>query len=200
MGPGCKPIAVELLKHFEEVTIIVNDYDSFIQSKIQLKNEKKTKCKMMDYSHTDFDKNYFDLIYAQASTSVPERKDILKEIKRILNEEGVLCPGEIVSLREPVPAFVNDVWKRSGLDPLHLTEMKKCFESNGFVIINEKNLSSSLEEFYERIRFIISKASKKEIEENKKFFSGIKHESNVYLKLGGDKYIGFKSLIMSKAN
>jgi len=155
---------------------------------------------MMNYSHTDFDKEYFDLIYAQISTSVPDRKEILKEIKRILNADGVFCTGEIVSLKEPVPAFVKDIWERSGLDPLPSSEIKKYFESKGFVIIIEKDLSSTLEEFYEKIRFEISKVSKQENEGNKKFYLGVKHESNVYLKLGGDKYIGFKSLITRKAS
>jgi len=155
---------------------------------------------MMDYSHTDFDKEYFDLIYAQASISVTDRKAILKEIKRILNADGVFCTGEIVSLKEPVPAFVKDIWERSGLDPLPSSEIKKYFESKGFVIISEKDLSSTLEEFYEKIRFEISKVSKQEKEGNKKFYLGVKHESNVYLKLSGDKYIGFKSLITRKAS
>jgi len=155
---------------------------------------------MMDYSHTDFDKEYFDLIYAQASISVTDRKAILKEIKRILNADGVFCTGEIVSLKEPVPAFVKDIWERSGLDPLPSSEIKKYFESKGFVIISEKDLSSTLEEFYEKIRFEISKVSKQEKEGNKKFYLGVKHESNVYLKLGGDKYIGFKSLFTRKAS
>lgn len=155
---------------------------------------------MMDYSYTDFGNEYFDLIFAQASLSVPERKEIIKEIKRILNVDGVFCTGEIVALKEPVPAFVNDIWERSGLDPLSSSEILKYFESKGFALISEKDLSSTLEEFYEKIKFEISKASKQEKEGNKKFYLGVKHESNVYLKLGGDKYIGFKSLIMRKAS
>ena len=47
---------------------------------------------------------------------------------------------------------------------------------------------------------LCSKAGKDEKEENKKYFSRMKHESHAYLKLGGDKYIGFKSLIMRKLN
>jgi len=54
--------------------------------------------------------------------SQSERKDILKEIKRILTGNGLLCVGEIVSLKEPVPGFVIDIWERSGLDPLHQVE------------------------------------------------------------------------------
>ena len=155
---------------------------------------------MMDYTHTDFDKEYFELIYAQASISVSDRKEIVKELKRILKADGLFCTGEIVSLKEPVPPFVKDIWERSGLDALASSKIKTYFESQGFSIISEQDLSHTLKDFYQIIRDIITKAGKQEKEENKKFYSGIKHESNVYLKLGGDKYIGFKSLIMRKVN
>lgn len=167
---------------------------------MKLKEKEKIKCKMMDYSHTDFDKDYFELIYAQASISVPERKLILKEIKRILKTNGVYCTGEIVSLKEHVSAFVKDVWKRSGLEPLASSEITNYFKGKGFTLISEQDLSYTLKEFYHKIQDVVTKTGKQEKEENKKFYSGIKHESNVYLKLGGDKHIGFKSFIMRKAN
>ena len=79
IGPGCESIAVRFLEHFGEVIIIVNDYDSLMQSKMKLKDKEHIKIKMMDYAHTDFEQDYFDLIYAQGSISVPERKEIFKE-------------------------------------------------------------------------------------------------------------------------
>jgi len=200
IGPGCEPIAMRLLEHFSEVIIIVNDYDSLVQSKMKLKDEEKIKVKMMDYAHTDFEQDYFDLIYAQGSISVPDRKEILKEIKRILKTDGMFCTGEIVSLKEPVPVFVKDIWKRSGLEPLTSSEINNYFKGKGFTIISEQDLSHTLKDFYQNIRDGVTDASKKEKEENKKFYSGIKHESDSYLKLGGDKYIGFKSLIMRKVS
>ena len=154
---------------------------------------------MMDYTHTDFKAECFDLIYAQASISVPYRKEILKEIKRILNVSGIFCAGEIVALREPVPTFVKDIWERSGLDPVPSSQLRKYYESKGFQIISEKDISHTLRDFYENTTHIISENNKSKKPESKKLYSRIKHESNSYLKLGGDKYIGFKSLIMRKA-
>ena len=61
-----------------------DNYDSLISLKMNLKEKDSIKIKMMDYAHTDFDDKHFDLIYAQGSISVPNRKNILKEIKRIL--------------------------------------------------------------------------------------------------------------------
>jgi ubiquinone/menaquinone biosynthesis C-methylase UbiE len=167
---------------------------------MNLKDEEKIKIKMIDYTHSDFKEEYFDLIYAQGSISVPERKEILKEIKRILKTDGVVCVGEIVSIKEPAPAFVRDIWERNGLEPLLSSEIKKYFESKGFHVIKDEDISSILKDYYEKTRDIVSKAGKEEKEENKKFYSRIKHESDAYLKLGGDKYIGFKSFIMRKAN
>lgn len=171
-----------------------------MQSKIKLKDEEKIKCKMMDYAHTDFEYGYFDLIYAQGSICIPERKDIIKEIKRVMTPDGIVCLGEVVSLKEPVPTFVKEIWERSELEPLASSKIKTYFKTKGFKVIIEKDLSNTLKEFYQNIQEVFTKTGKQEKEENKKFYAGIKHESNVYLKLGGDKYIGFKSLIMRKVN
>ena len=200
IGSGCESIAIKLLQNITNVSIILNDYDSLMISRLELNNHEKINCKMMDYANTDFEKEYFNLIYAQASLSVPGRKEILKEIKRVLSKEGIFCIGEIVSLKEPVAAFVKDVWERGGFEPLSSLEIKKYFKDKGFEIIGEIDLSSTLKDFYEKLRYKVSKATKQEKEENKKYYTAIKHESDVYLKLGGDKYIGFVSFIMRKAN
>ena len=171
-----------------------------MQIRMNLKNDEKIKVKMMDYAYTDFQDNSFDLIYAQGSISVPDKKDILKELKRILISKGLFCAGEIVSLKESVPGFVNDIWERSGLEPIAASEIKKYYEARGFEVLSEKDLSTSLRDFYEGAISVVSKTDKAEKEADKKYFSRMKHESHAYLKLGGDKYIGFKSLIMRKLN
>lgn len=155
---------------------------------------------MMDYAHTDFNDDHFELIYAQGSISVYERKSILKEFKRILKVDGIICVGEIVSLSEPVPAFVNDIWERSNLEPILSSEIKSFYENKGFYVMSEQDLSSTLKDYYEKAQLEVSSISKEEKEINKKYFSRIKHEANAYLKHGGNKYIGFKSLIVRKAN
>ena len=199
IGSGCELIALQLLQKYNDVIIILDDYSSLMQSSTELKSNEKIKCKMMDYANTDFDNEYFDLIYAQASLSIIERNKILKEIKRILNKNGMFCVGEIVSLKEPVAAFVKDIWESSGLEPLSSSGIKKYFESKGFDVVNEIDLSSTLKDFYEKLRYKVSKATKEEKKENKKYYTALKHESDVYLKLGGNKYIGFISFIMRKA-
>ncbi|MDZ7625256.1 MAG: methyltransferase domain-containing protein [Ignavibacteriaceae bacterium] len=200
IGPGCENVAIKLGENFSNINIIANDYDSVMQIRMKLKDEDKVKVKLMDYAHTDFDKDYFDLIYAQGSISVPDKKDIVKEIKRILSSKGLFCAGEIVSLKEPVPGFVADIWERSGIEPITSSEIKKYYEGKGFEVLSEKDFSDTLHDFYDQLRTTVSKVSKDEKEADKKYFSRMKHESHAYLKLGGDKYIGFKSLIMRKLN
>jgi ubiquinone/menaquinone biosynthesis C-methylase UbiE len=154
----------------------------------------------MDYAHTDFSDEYFELIYAQGSISVYERKYILKEFKRILAAKGIICAGEIVSLSEPVPSFVKDIWERSNIEPILSSAIKSFYESKGFSVISEQELSSTLKEYYGKVQLEVSSISKEEKESNKKYYSRIKHEANAYLRHGGNKYIGFKSLIVRKLN
>jgi len=200
IGPNCESIAIKLLEYFTSQYIIADDYDWGMQIRMKLKDEEKIKVKMMDYAHTDFKNEYFDLIYAQGSISVPDKKGIVKEIKRILTVNGLFCVGEIVSLKEPIPGFVNDIWERSGLEPIASSEIKKYFEDKGFEVLSEQDFSNTLRDFYKKIKSEVSKAGKDDKEADKKHFSRMKHESHAYLKLGGDKYIGFKSLIMRKQN
>ena len=200
MGPATNAIVKRLLGHFSEIYIIADNYESLIDIRMKLKENDSIKIKMMDFANTDFKENYFNLIYSQGSISVTDRKNILKEIKRIISKDGLVSVGEIVSLKEPVPSFVKDIWERSGLEPLPASELKQFYVSKGFDIISERDLSDSLKDYYEKIRITVSKAGKDEKDQHKKYFSQLKHESNVYLKLGGDKYIGFKSLIMRRQN
>jgi SAM-dependent methyltransferase len=200
IGAGCEIAARQLGKYFSNINIIADNYDSVIHIKVNLKDKEKVKVKMMDYAHTDFENEHFDLIYAQGSISVPQKKNVTKELKRILRSQGLFCAGEIVSLKEPVPGFVVDIWERSGLDPIPSSEIKKYYESKGFEVLSERDLSDTLKDFYEKIKHTVTKVSKDEKEADKKYFSRMKHESHAYLKLGGNKYIGFKSLIMRKLN
>lgn len=200
IGPANNSIVNKLLEYFNSINIIADNYDSLISIRMKLKENDTIKIKMMDYAHTDFEDKQFDLIYAHGSVSVLDRKNIVKEIKRILSDAGLLSVGEIVSLKEPVAGFIKDIWERSGLEPLASVSIKQYYESKGFELISEKDLSDTLGDFYEKIRFAFSKAGKEEKEYDKKYFSQMKHESHAYLKLGGDKFIGLKSMIMRKKN
>jgi DNA-directed RNA polymerase subunit N (RpoN/RPB10) len=60
-----------------------------------------------------------------------------------------------------------------------------------------------LKNFYESakqsLKDVINELSDKEKSHYKKLLNKISHESNAYLKLGADRYIGFKMIILKKS-
>lgn len=184
------------------VNLIVEDHDSFINSKLALKGDKNIDIKVMAFDSTDFKDSSFDLVYAQASISSQDRTRIIKEIKRILKPEGYFCVGEIVSLVKEPPVFVKDIWFRSGIVPLQSNEIKHYYEERNFKVIYEVDLSSTLKDFYSMGSRQLNQMKEALTEEEKSYYkkllNQVSHESNAYLKLGGNKYIGFKSLLLQK--
>ncbi len=87
IGTGSEEIAIYLqIRRAASVKIIVSDYESVMNSRMILPKETEISVRMMDFEHTDFSAESFDLIYAQASVSSSRRNKVIKEIKRILKE------------------------------------------------------------------------------------------------------------------
>lgn len=205
IGPGTIGIAQKMaLMEPDKVIIIVDDYDSLVTMRYRMEKagEKKIEVRMMAYDNTDFRKDYIDAVYAQASVSTPARNRIIKEIRKILKTGGLFCTGEIVKLKENPPGFVKNIWGSSDLLPLFVDETDKYFEERGFEILDKKDLSYTLKEFYIGGEKLLAKEtgdlSEQEKSYYKKLLRKISHESNAYLKLGGNEYMGFTSLIMRK--
>jgi len=157
----------------------------------------------MDFEHTDFKNNQFDAVYAQASVSDVRRNKIIKEIKRILKPDGIICIGEVVNLTKQPPPFVLDIWNHSDLNPLFIDEVSAYYEQRNFEIFWEKDLSHTLKDFYSDSAKLLNENLDKldtgEKSYNKRILNKISHESNAYLNLGGSLHIGFK-LIMARKN
>jgi ubiquinone/menaquinone biosynthesis C-methylase UbiE len=183
-------------------TMIVSDYDSLMNARLNLSKESKVDVKMMDFDNTDFNSEQFDLVYAQASISLTNRNKIVKEIKRILKPEATLCVSEITALAEDYPPFVKNIFDASDILPLLNNECSNYYKERNFSVLFEEDLSSSLQSFYEHtaqeLEDTIYKLNEKEKSYYKKLLNKISHESNAYLKLGADRYIGFKMLILKK--
>jgi ubiquinone/menaquinone biosynthesis C-methylase UbiE len=203
IGSSSEWIAIELAGMTgKEVHLIVEDYESLLNSKLVLESEPSIKVTLMSYETTDFDSESFDLIYAQASISLTNRNKIVKEIKRILKPCGVFCVGEIVSLKKESPAFITDIYDTSNLLPLYIEDIDKYYTERKFEILARKDLSETLSEYYQQ-SYALLKDKKDELTDSeksyyKKILHKVSHESNVYLKLGGDKFIGFISLLLRK--
>ncbi len=182
------------------IDIIVRDYDSLIQSRLSLAKDEKFSVRINDFENTDFHNNQFDVVFSQSSLTNTDRKNVVKEIKRILKPNGIFCVSEITKLKEDIPAFVKNIFENSEMEPLNHSQFKEYFLSKGFALIFEQDLSSSLRDFYENILNKLSEfqkiSSDAEMNYYKKLLNKISHESNAYLKIGGDKFIGLKMLIL----
>ena len=206
IGPGTKEIAQKIvLTEPEKIIIIVEDYDSLITMRYRLEKQgdKNIEVRMMDYENTDFRNDSIDIVYAQASVSTRKRNRIVKEIRRILKTGGIFCIGELTKLKEDVPVFIQELWQASDLLPLPDKELNEYYEGRGFEILDKKDLSFTLKEFYVQSEKMLSKEtgdfSEQEKSYYKKLLKKISHESNAYLNLGGSDYTGFTALIMRKA-
>ena len=201
IGASSERIAEKMIESgAASVKMIVHDFDSLMNSRLNLGKESKIIPEMMEYENTDFNDNEFDLVYAQGSISSFNRSKIIKEIKRILKADGVLCSGEITSLKKEYPVFIKDIFDSSEIHPLLNDSCSTYYTERKFSVLHEQDLSSSLKSFYENassaLEMSIEKLTEKEKSYYKKLLNKMSHESNAYLKLGADKYIGFKMLIL----
>jgi len=203
IGSNSEKIAEKMIENeVNSANIIVNDYDSLMNSRLNLGKDSKVNVKMMDFDNTDFDAEQFDLVYAQASISLTNRNKIVKEIKRILKSDGTLCVSEITALTKEYPTFVKNIFDASDILPLLNTGCADYYKERMFSVLYEEDLSSSLTSFYENAANTLDESfahlTDKEKSYYKKLLNKISHESNAYLKLGADKIIGFKMMILKK--
>lgn len=185
------------------VSIIVDDHDSLVQLRYLLQGDKNISLKLMEYTKTDFKDLSFDLIFAQASISNKRRSKIMKEIKRILKTKGLFNVGELVSLKGSMPVFIKDIWDAGNIDPLNTKNINSYYENREFKIVSVKDLSDQLKEYYSISKNLLDMTSTLSNEEksyHKKMLKRISHESNAYLKLGGNRFMGFTSVILRKVN
>ena len=204
IGEGSEEISKKISSQgTSKVIMLVQDEDSLLRARINLSSIKEISVKLMEFENTDFKNHTFDLVYAQASISGPNRNKVVKEIKRILKPTGYFCVGEIIKLTKTPPQFVKDIWNNSNISPLFTEELEDYYKGRGFEIILSNDISDTLYDFYLLSNNLLKdKSSKLPVEEKshyKKLLKQISHESYAYLKLGGNAHIGFKVLIMKKA-
>jgi ubiquinone/menaquinone biosynthesis C-methylase UbiE len=201
IGESSEKIAEKFIdEEAESVDVIVRDYDSLIQSRLNTEKNKNISIRINDFESTDFQEDYFDIVYSQVSISNTNRKNSVKEIKRILKPYGIFCISEMTKLQSEIPAFVKNIFEQSEIQPLLHSEFKEYFISKGFELIYQQDLTSSLTDFYKHVQKELNDFLKSSSEKDrilyKKLLNKISHESNAYLKLGADKYIGLNLLIL----
>ncbi len=182
--------------------LIVEDYNSLINSRLLISEEKNTIVKLMDFEVTDYDNEEFDIVYTQGGISNPRRNKIVKEVKRILKPKGIFCVGEVVSLQEELPNVILDIFDSSELEPLAFNKIEDYYRERNFEVVEKKDLSFTLSDYYTKNLYELKK-SVVNLEENeksyyKKLINMISHEAKAFLNQGADEYIGFYSLILKK--
>ncbi len=203
IGGGCEEI-VKIIsqQNPDSIYVIVDDESNLIEYRLKLKGDKKIKITFMDYAATDFHDETFELVYAQSSVSRDDRNSIANEVFRILRKDGVYSVGEIVKLKKDAPAFMKDIWNSGDLSPIFIDELENFYKQNKFDIVDSVNLNSTLRDFYSSADKKIKIAVEDEMFslDDKKLLKKFKHEVNAFNKLGGDKIMGYVSLILRKAN
>ena len=149
IGSASEIPAEIISKNFNcNVEVIVEDYESLLNSKLILRDASKINIRLMGFEATDFNSSSFDLVYAQASISSTKRNKIVKEVNRILKPGGLFCVGEIVVLNKDVPRFVQDIFDSSDLLPLFNNDLTKYYLENKFTLNGSVDLTNTLKEFY----------------------------------------------------
>lgn len=202
VGSHSEFIAEKLSTVTPRLEVIVEDESSLLESRFRVGRPDLTQFRLMSFSRTDYADSTFDIIFAQASITNPDRNKIFKEIKRILKPNGILSIGEVVSLNFILPKFVQDVLTRSNITPLYFANLVSDYTSKGFKILLHQESNAKLREFYETVKkiLLIDPNIKGELitRYDRKLYDKISHELNSYLKLGMDKHIGFYISILEK--
>ncbi|MDA3862078.1 MAG: class I SAM-dependent methyltransferase [Melioribacteraceae bacterium] len=203
LGTSSEEIAKIFANESEEkAELIVEDFTSLMNSRLLIGEIENINVRLMDFEVTDFEKDEFDVVYTQCGISNPRRKKIVKEVKRILKPAGIFCVGEVVSLQEELPQVILDIYDSSELEPLLATNIEDYYRERKFEVIEKKDLSFTLAEFYTKSLYELKK-SVVNMEENeksyyKKLINMISHEAKAFLNQGADEYIGFYSLMLKK--
>lgn len=203
VGESSEGIAKFIEENFQaKVFFIVQEEEALFRGRLALSANKNISVRLMDFANTDFKNNFFDVVYAQASVSVTERKKIAKEFFRITKPGGVLCAGEMCNLKREVPQVITDVWNRSSLAPLFVDELVPFYESAQWKHKESKDLSETLDVFYiqfeKKAARNLPNVPEGEKKLHKKFIHKISHEANVFLRHGGYKNIGFSAMLFEK--
>ncbi len=203
IGEGSEGISKDIYsKGASRVIMLVQNEESLLRTRMNLSSSKEISVKMMEFDNMDFRDSSFELVYAQASISVPIRNKIIKEVKRILKPAGYLCAGEIVSLTQSPPQFVKDIWNNSNLSPLFSGELEGYYKEKNFEVVLTKDISYTLKEFYQLSSSMLKEKSNKLSADEKSYYKRLlkqtSHESNAYLKFGGNAHMGFKMLLLKK--
>lgn len=203
LGTATPALVEELLdREAERVDVVINNEEMIMIERMRLPKHKSVKARFMDYSQTDFMDSSFDYVYAQGSISLPDRRKIYREMHRVLKPGGLFLAGELTYLKPQVPVSIKDVWEGAGVTPAFLDEIEALYPLEGFSLQSSHDLSPTLYTLYMLYQKILTKESglldDDELQLKRHEITRMKHESNMYTKMGGDRVTGYFVFILRK--
>jgi SAM-dependent methyltransferase len=187
-----------------EATVFVETNEELVEARFALATVARVEVRLASFTATTLEDGAFDVAYAQASIGDDRREEILKEIRRLLGDDGVLSVGDVVALREDAPPFVADLWKRAGLRPLPHNGFVTFFAERGFEKIDVDFSGDGLANYYRRSRVQLAEfrktADPDEAKSHKKLVARAKREADAFLDHGGDKFATFASGVFKKSS
>ena len=200
-GASSLPIAIKLLdKKAKKISIVIEDLELYLIDKINFENKFQNlidKITIVNDEYLSFKgDDKFDIVYAQNSLTGSERNLILKNIKNLLTQDGILCIGEIVVLRSDIPKSFRDFFSTYSIAPLEADKFEKYFNERGFKTLAIGEDKYSLDKYYEEIANLFEKNKNNifDFSNNpEKLIKRTKHDIDLYLKFGMKKITNFIS-------
>ena len=117
--------------------------------------------KVMNFQHTDFPPDYFDVVYGIESVShSPDKHQLLKEMSRILKSGGKLIVSDGYLIRKPENMKENaclknllDGWHMYEL--IHIDTMLKHLKSNNLIITLKKDYITAITNSINKMKILV---------------------------------------------
>lgn len=167
---------------------------------MQLGLGKRCSFRYMSPLTMDFDAESFDIIAMEGVFSSYPAAKALKEAKRILRPGGAIILSDSFWKEESMPPYVHDVWEAEERRVFTENQLGDLFADAGLQLTYFEVRRSALNAFYQQFMTelkSITKGGFEGMKHQKSLIKHYKHEIDVYLKQGGEKYMGYFTAIVT---
>ena len=169
---------------------------------MQLGIGKRCSFRYMSPLTMDFDAQSFDIVVLEGIFSSYPASRALKQARRVLKPDGVIMISDSFWKMESMPPYVHDVWEAEERRIFTEHQLGHLFEAAelelAFFEIRRNALDSFYQQFTSEIKSI-TKADFEGMKHQKSLVKHYKHEIDVYLKHGGEKYMGYFTAMLTAA-